>query len=134
MHQQWFINTSGAIKSGTIGIGMHPANALTALFIACGQDAACAGEASTAVTRMEIDENGDLYCSITMPNIIVGTVGGGTSLPTQRECLELMGCYGAGKSGKLAEITAALCLTGEISILSAFGSGQFTAAHQKFGR
>ncbi|MDQ6531944.1 hydroxymethylglutaryl-CoA reductase [Flavobacterium sp. LHD-85] len=134
LQQQWKICSSGPAKTGTIGTGMHPSNALAALFIACGQDVACTGEASTAITRMEIDENGDLYCSITMPNIIVGTVGGGTSFPTQKECLELMGCYGAGKSGKLAEIATALCLTGEISILAAMSAGQFTAAHQTLGR
>ncbi|OXA97117.1 3-hydroxy-3-methylglutaryl-CoA reductase [Flavobacterium hydatis] len=134
LQQQWKISTSGCIKGGTIGTAMQTTNALTALFIACGQDVACSSEASTAITRIEIDENGDLYCAITMPNIIIGTVGGGTSFPTQKECLELIDCYGAGKSSKLAEIAVALCLTGEISILAAMGSGQFTAAHQKFGR
>lgn len=134
LYQQSKLYISGSIKGGSNGTGMHPANALAALFVACGQDIACAGEASTAITRMEIDENGDLYCAITMPNIIVGTVGGGTSFPTQKECLELIDCYGAGKSGKLAEIAVALCLAGEISIGAAMASGQFTAAHQKFGR
>jgi hydroxymethylglutaryl-CoA reductase (NADPH) len=113
---------------------MHPSNGLAALFIACGQDVACTGEASIAITRMEIDENEDVYFAITMSNIIVGTVGGGTSFPTQKECLELLGCYGPGKSGKLAEIAIALCLTGEISILSAMSSGHFTSAHQRLGR
>lgn len=134
LYQQWKICLLGSIKAGSIGVNMHTANALAALFIACGQDVACTGEASTTITRIEIDQNGDLYCSITMPNIIVGTVGGGTSFPTQKECLELMECYGPGKSGKLAEIAVALCLAGEISVLAAVSSGQFTAAHQKFGR
>lgn len=134
MGKQWHLSALGSIKSGAPGTGMHPANALAALFIACGQDVACAGEASTAITRMEINPNGDLYCAITMPNIIIGTVGGGTSFPTQKECLELMGCYGPDKSDKFAQITTALCLAGEISILSAMCAGHFTAAHQKFGR
>jgi hydroxymethylglutaryl-CoA reductase (NADPH) len=134
LYRQWRINVSGAVKCGSIGTGMHPANAIAALFIACGQDVACTGEASTAITRIEIDDNGDLYCAITMPNIIVGTVGGGTSFPTQKECLQLIDCNGPGKSGKLAEIAIALCLTGEISIMAAMSAGQFTAAHQKFGR
>jgi hydroxymethylglutaryl-CoA reductase (NADPH) len=134
LYQQWHINTSGSVKCGSLGTGMHPSNALAALFIACGQDVACTGEASTAITRVEVDDNGDLYCAMTMPNIIVGTVGGGTSFPTQKECLQLIDCYGPGKSDKLAEIAIALCLTGEISILAAMSSGQFTAAHQKFGR
>jgi len=83
---------------------------------------------------MEIDENNDLYCAITMSNIIVGSVGGGTSFPTQKECLQIMDCHGPGKSGKLAEIAVAVCLAGEISILSAMSSGHFTSAHQTLGR
>ena len=134
LYEQWKICVSGAKKAGVVGGGMHPSNGLAALFIACGQDVACTGEASVAVTRMEITENNDIYFAITMSNMIVGTVGGGTSFPTQRECLELLGCYGAGKSGKLAEIAIALCLTGELSIFAAMSSGQFTAAHQKLGR
>lgn len=134
LYEQWKICVSGAKKAGVVGSGMHPSNGLAALFIACGQDVACTGEASVAVTRMEIIENNDVYFAITMSNLIVGTVGGGTSFPTQKECLELLDCYGAGKSGKLAEIAVALCLTGELSIFAAMSSGQFTAAHQKLGR
>jgi len=134
LHQQWKICVTGAQKAGVVGSGMHPSNALAALFIACGQDVACTGEAALSFTRMEITEDGDIYFSITMPNMIVGTVGGGTSFPTQKECLELLGCSGAGKSGKLAEIAIALCLAGELSIFAAMSSGQFTAAHEKWGR
>ncbi|PKF75474.1 3-hydroxy-3-methylglutaryl-CoA reductase [Chryseobacterium sp. PMSZPI] len=126
--------TNGCIKSGALSTGMHPANALAALFIACGQDVACVSEACTAITRMELTDNNDLYCSITMPNMIVGTIGGGTSLPTQKECLSMMGCYGEGKAVRFAEICVALCLAGEISILAALSAGQFANAHQKFGR
>ncbi|MBS7255519.1 hydroxymethylglutaryl-CoA reductase [Flavobacterium branchiicola] len=132
--EQWKICVSGAQKAGVVGSGMHPSNGLAALFIACGQDVACTGEASIATTRMEINENNDVYFAITMSNIIVGTVGGGTSFPTQKECLQLMDCYGPGKSGKFAEIAIALCLTGELSILAAMSSGQFTTAHQTLGR
>ena len=128
------ISANGSIKIGTLGTGMHPANGLTALFIACGQDAACVSEASAVITNMSLNDNGDLYCSITMPNVIVGSVGGGTALPTQKECLSLIDCYGPGKSTKLAEICAALCLAGEISILSAMSVGHFASAHQKLGR
>ncbi|KAF2342819.1 hydroxymethylglutaryl-CoA reductase [Flavobacterium tistrianum] len=134
LFEQWKACVTGAQKAGVVGSGMHPSNALAALFIACGQDVACTGEAALSFTRMEITEDGDIYYAITMPNMIVGTVGGGTSFPTQRECLELLDCYGAGKSGKFAEIAIALCLTGELSILAAMSSGQFTAAHQKWGR
>ena len=83
---------------------------------------------------MEIMEDGSLYCAVTLPNLIVGTVGGGTSLPTQRECLELMECYGPGNAKKFAEICAGVCLSGEISIIAAMSAGHFASAHQKLGR
>ncbi len=134
MFNYWQISFMGAVKCGAIGAQGHFANGLTALFIACGQDAACVSEASVGLTRMEVNGDGDLYCTVTLPNLIVGTVGGGTSLPTQRECLEIMDCYGAGKAKKLAEISAALCLAGEISIIAALSAGQFAAAHEKHGR
>ena len=83
---------------------------------------------------MEITANGDLYASVTLPNLIVGTVGGGTSLPTQRECLEIMDCYGEGNAQKFAEICGAVILCGELSIAAALSAGHFSMAHQKFGR
>jgi hydroxymethylglutaryl-CoA reductase (NADPH) len=103
------------------------------LFIATGQDAACTAEAAVGITRMELMDDG-LYASVTLPNLIVGTVGGGTSLPTQRECLELIDCYGSGKARKFSEICAAVALSGEVSIAAALSAGHFSAAHQKFGR
>lgn len=134
MAEYWRSSTIGTIQSGSIGAQGHYANGLTALFIATGQDVACVSEASVGITRMELTGSGGLYVSVTLPNLIVGTVGGGTSLPTQKECLELLGCYGAGKTRKFAEICGALVLAGEISIAAALSSGQFAAAHQKFGR
>lgn len=124
----------GSLQSGTLGVQAHFANGLAALFIACGQDAACVAEAATGTVRLERTGQGDLYASATLPNLIVGTVGGGTALPTQRECLEIMGCFGPGKAGKLAEITAAVCLAGELSILAALTEGHFTQAHERLGR
>ena len=124
----------GSALSGTLGIQAHFANGLAALFIACGQDAACVAEAATGTVRLETTQHGDLYASATLPNLIVGSVGGGTALPTQRECLELMDCYGAGKANRLAEITATVCLAGELSILSALTEGHFTSAHERLGR
>jgi hydroxymethylglutaryl-CoA reductase (NADPH) len=132
--EYWRSSTIGIIQSGAIGAQGHYANGLTALFIATGQDAACVAEAATGITRMEITAEGDLYASVTLPNLIVGTVGGGTALPTQRECLELMGCYGEGKSQKFAEICGAVVLCGELSIAAALSAGHFSMAHQKFGR
>lgn len=128
------VTSLGATLSGSVGINAHYANGLAALYIACGQDAACVAESAIGVTRMELNEQGGLYACVTMPNIMVGTVGGGTSLPTQRACLELMGVYGAGKAKVLAEITAATCLAGELSIVGAFCAGHFSRAHQKLAR
>lgn len=134
MYDYWRTSFMGAVKCGAIGAQGHFSNGLAALFIACGQDAACVSEASVGITRMAITEDGGLYCAVTLPNLIVGTVGGGTHLPTQRECLELMDCYGAGKAKKFAEICAGVCLTGEISIIAAMSAGHFASAHQKLGR
>jgi len=134
MVQYWQSSTIGVIQSGSIGAQGHVANGLTALFIATGQDIACISEASVGITRMELTTTGGVYVSVTLPNLIVGTVGGGTSLPTQRECLEMIDCYGNGKAQKFAEIAAGLALAGEISIAAAIASGQFSQAHKKFGR
>lgn len=132
--EYWRSSTIGAIQSGSIGAQGHYANGLTALFIATGQDAACVAEAAMGVTRMEMRTDRSLYASVTLPNLIVGTVGGGTSLPTQRECLELMDCYGAGKARKFAEICGAMVLAGELSIAAALSAGHFTNAHKSLGR
>ena len=134
MEEYWRSSTIGIIQSGAIGAQGHYANGLTALFIATGQDAACVAEAATGITRMELNKDGSLYACVTLPNLIVGTVGGGTSLPTQRECLELMDCYGPGNSRKFAEICGAVVLAGELSIAAALSAGHFSSAHKKFGR
>jgi hydroxymethylglutaryl-CoA reductase (NADPH) len=134
MAEYWRSSTMSVIQSGAIGAQGHYANGLTALFIATGQDAACVAEASTGITRMEHQKDGSLYASVTLPNLIVGTVGGGTSLPTQKECLELMKCFGQGNARKFAEICGALVLAGELSIAAALSAGHFSSAHKKFGR
>lgn len=134
MADYWKTSTLAVIQSGAIGAQGHVANGLAALFLACGQDVACVAEASIGVTRMELTPEGDLYASVTLPGLIVGTVGGGTQLPTQRECLELMGCSGAGSARKFAEICGALALAGEISIAAALSAGHFASAHRQLGR
>lgn len=134
MADYWQTSTIGVIQTGAIGAQGHVANGLTALFLATGQDAACVAEAATGITRMQLTSNGDLYTSVTLPNLIVGTVGGGTGLPTQHECLQLMGCAGAGHARKFAEICGAVALSGEISIAAALSAGHFAGAHQKLGR
>lgn len=134
MAEYWQASTLGVIQSGAIGAQGHVANGLCALFMATGQDVACVAEAAVGITRMEVTQDGGLYASVTLPGLIVGTVGGGTSLPTQRECLELMDCYGPGKARKFAEICGAVALAGELSIAAAISAGHFTQAHKKFGR
>jgi hydroxymethylglutaryl-CoA reductase (NADPH) len=126
--------TVGGIMSGTIGTEGHYANGLAAMFIACGQDAACVAEATVGTTRMDLNAERGLYVSVTLPNLIMGTVGGGTKLPSQRSCLEIMGMAGAGNAQALAEIAAALCLAGEISIVGAISAGEFTRAHARLAR
>ena len=130
----WQLAIVGSLQSGSIGMQGHYANALAAIFMACGQDVACVAEASVGLTRMDVTSGGDFYCSISLPNLIVGTVGGGTHLPTARECLDILGCYGPGGAKKFAEICAATVLCGEVSIAGAIASGEFVQAHQAFGR
>src|SRR5262249_10585942 len=95
MAEYWRMSFVGGAQSGSIGVSGHIANGIAALCLACGQDAACVSEASVGVTRLEMTAEGDLYCGITLPNLIVGTVGGGTRLPTARECLRIMRCEGS---------------------------------------
>ncbi|KPK52553.1 MAG: 3-hydroxy-3-methylglutaryl-CoA reductase [Thiotrichales bacterium SG8_50] len=125
---------TGGVLSGTLGVQGHYANGLAALFIACGQDAACVSEAATGVTRFELTQTGDLYVSVTLPNLIVGTVGGGTKLPSQHACLEVLGLAGPDHARALAEVAACVCLAGEISIVAAISAGEFVQAHVKFAR
>jgi hydroxymethylglutaryl-CoA reductase (NADPH) len=83
---------------------------------------------------MDVTGQGNLYASVTLPNMIVGTVGGGTHLPTARECLAMLGCLGKDCARKFAEICAATVLAGEISIMGALAAGEFASAHAKYGR
>jgi len=134
MTDYWRSSTLATMMSGAIGANGHIANGLTALFIACGQDVACVAEAAIGVTRMEVTDSGDLYISLTLPSLPVGTVGGGTHLPTQKECLQLLDCYGAGKVDTFAELCGATALAGEISIAAALAQHHFTSAHRRLGR
>lgn len=124
----------GGVMSGSIGVQGHYANGLTALFIACGQDAACVAEASVGVTRLERRDDGSLYAAVTLPGLIVGTVGGGTALPTQKACLDILGLAGPGHARAFAEVAAALALAGELSIIAALTAGHFARAHQQLAR
>jgi len=124
----------GAFLSGVNNNGLHSANGITALFIATGQDVANVAESSAGILHTELTPTGDLYVSITIPSLIVGTVGGGTGLATQRECLDMLACRGEGKARKLAEIVAGVVLAGELSLASAISSLDWVSSHEQYGR
>ena len=128
------VSNLGGFMSGVNNNGSHSANGITAIFIATGQDVANVAESSAAFVYTELRDNGDYYYSVTIPSLIVATYGGGTGLATQRECLELLDCYGDGKVRKLAEIVAATVLCGEISLGSAIVAEEWVAAHDLYGR
>ena len=132
--ERWRMGVIGSVLSGTIGVQGHFANGLAALYIACGQDAACIAESAVGVTRFELTTDGDLYSSVTLPNIVVGTVGGGTQLPSQRACLDIIGLSGPNSARALAEICAALCLAGELSLSAAMCANTFARAHRVMAR
>lgn len=134
MADYWRISALGGVMSGTMGVQGHYANGLAALYIACGQDAACVAESAIGVTRLEVTPEGGLYAAVTLPNLTVGTVGGGTHLPSQRACLEILGLAGDGHAPAFAEVAAGLALAGEISIIGALTAGQFTRAHERLAR
>jgi hydroxymethylglutaryl-CoA reductase (NADPH) len=128
------VSNLGGFMSGVNNNGAHSANGITALFIATGQDVANVAESSAAFVYAELRPNGDYYYSVTIPALIVATYGGGTGLATQRECLELLGCYGAGQVRKFAEIVAATVLCGELSLGSAIVAEEWVKAHDLYGR
>ncbi len=128
------VSNVGAFLAGSANNGAHAANGLTALFIATGQDVANVSESHAGLVYTQLLPNGDYYWSITLPSLIVGTYGGGTGLATQRECLEMLGCYGTGKADKFAEICAGVVLAGETSLSSAVVQGDWVASHDQFGR
>ena len=134
MAEYWRMSFIGGVQTGSIGVSGHISNGIAALFLATGQDAACISEASVGITRMEVADGGGLYAAVTLPNLIVGTVGGGTTLPTARECLRILDCDGTDRAARLAEICAAVTLAGELSIVAALCSGDFARAHATLGR
>ncbi len=134
LHYHGKVATLGAFLSGANNNGAHSPNAITAMFIATGQDVANVSESSAGILYSEITPEGDLYTSLTIPSLIVATYGGGTGLGTQKECLEIMGCYGRGKVYKFAEIVAGVALAGEISLGSAISSLDWVSSHEAYGR
>lgn len=140
MHFGQGISYTSAFLSGSSNNAAHPANGLAALYLATGQDIANIGESNQCTTYNKVTRDGDYYFSITLPSIIVATYGGGTNLPTQRECLQIMDCHGAGKALKLAEIAAALVVAGELSLGAASRvdketrNNEWVTAHERLGR
>lgn len=120
--------------AGMLGCNLHVANALTAIYLATGQDAACVAENSVGhILTTPTDEG--LYVRLTLPSLTVGTVGGGTRLAPQHKNLELLGCeQGRFSARKLAEIITAASLALEISLMAAIVSGTFASAHAHYGR
>jgi hydroxymethylglutaryl-CoA reductase (NADPH) len=126
-----YTGTLGSIQAGILGLNAHFANGLAAIYLACGQDIAQVVNSSIGIATAEVLSGGDLYMSVRLPSLIVATVGGGTHLATQGECLRIMDCHGAGKARKFSEIVAAAILAGELAICSALASGRFVHAHMR---
>jgi hydroxymethylglutaryl-CoA reductase (NADPH) len=131
-------NLLGSSVAGSVSFNAHYANVIAAVFIATGQDVAQVVESSMGFTWTEL-RGEDLYISVTLPSLEVGTIGGGTRLRTQREALSIMGVAGGGdppgvNALKLAEIVAATVLAGELNLLAALASGHLAKAHEKLGR
>ena len=126
----------GSAVSGSIGFNAQYANIVAALFLATGQDPAHVVEGSIGITTAEV-RGVDLYVSVFLPDLMVGTVGGGTGLATQKESLEILGVFGGASGGHartLAEITAGVVLAGEVSLLSSLAEGSLARAHKTLGR
>jgi len=134
LHQHARIANVGSMLSGANNNGCHAANGITAIFISTGQDVANVAESSAGILYTELTEDKDLYISITLPSLIVATIGGGTGLPSQQEALNIMGCAGVGKVQKFAEIVAGTVLAGEISLAAAISSLDWVSSHDQYGR
>jgi len=131
-------NLVGSAAAGSLGFNAQAANIVAAMFIACGQDPAHVAEGSLAITTVDAGEGG-AYVAVTLPDLPVGTVGGGTGLETQGECLRLLGVAGSGdppgtNARKFAEIVAAGVLAGELSLLGALAAQHLARAHRSLGR
>jgi hydroxymethylglutaryl-CoA reductase (NADPH) len=127
---------TGSALSGSMGFNAQFANVVSAIFLATGQDPAHIVEGSLGITNAEISGE-NLSVNIYLPDLMIGTVGGGTSLATQVEALSILGIKGGnnGKSAeKLAEIIGGTVLAGEISLLASLAEGSLVKAHKELGR
>ncbi|GAB3313740.1 hydroxymethylglutaryl-CoA reductase [Haliea atlantica] len=140
MHYGQGITTIASFLTHSSNNAAHPANGLAALYLATGQDIANIGESNQCTVYTRVTRDGDYFFSVTLPALILATHGGGTNLPTQRECLEILGCHGKGKALKLAEIAAGLVVAGELSLGAATrvdkatGRNEWVEAHERLGR
>jgi len=123
----------GYAQLGTQNWLVQAANGLAAVLLACGQDVAYVTECATGFLDLDV-EGDDLYASVQLPSLLVGTVGGGSLQGTARECLALLGCEGDGAGDRFAELLAATVLAGDLSLMAAFTSHEFVAAHEALGR
>lgn len=133
-------NLIGSILAGSLmSANAHAANMLLAFYLATGQDAANIVEGSQAIDHAEVLADGSLYFSVSMPNLIVGTVGNGKGLDFVTDNLTLMGCTPNTEAGssarRLAMICAAVVLCGELSLLAAqTNPGELMQSHRKLER
>ncbi|WP_439107506.1 hydroxymethylglutaryl-CoA reductase [Congregibacter sp.] len=140
MHYGQGITTIASFLTNSSNNAAHPANGLAALYLATGQDIANIGESNQCTTYNRVTREGDYHFSITLPALILASYGGGTNLPTQRECLKMMDCHGTGKALKLSEIAAALVVAGELSLGAATRvdkktrQNEWVDAHERLGR
>ncbi len=125
------ISSSFAHRCGMVGNNYNVSNTIAAIYQATGQDVACVFESSVGhfYCRPSSVYDSGIHISLSLPNLVIGTVGGGTDLPTQKQCLEMLGCYGNGKVGRLAEIIAGYALALELSLMSSVASGHFVDSH-----
>jgi len=124
-----------ATAAGIEHVNVHASNAIAALFLATGQDCGDLVNAAVCCCRCTLANGGsDLFWEVDIPNLNLATVGGGTHLGSQRECLEILGCRGAGRVEKLAEIIAATVLAGEVPTAAAVVNRTYVDAHEEFGR
>jgi hydroxymethylglutaryl-CoA reductase (NADPH) len=131
--QQFNLSKSNRLYSGMLGFNINIANVIAGIFLATGQDMACVHECSIGELHLEVVGD-DLYAALSLPCLIVGTVGGGTHLPGPRDSLKILDCTGENSADRLSEIIAGFTLALELSTVSAISGGQFVDAHEKSAR
>ncbi|XP_058270811.1 3-hydroxy-3-methylglutaryl-CoA reductase b [Hemibagrus wyckioides] len=136
-------NLVGSAMAGSIGgFNAQAANIVAAIYIACGQDPGQTVGSSNCITLMEAvgPDGEDLCISCTMPSIELGTIGGGTNLPPQQACLQMLGVQGASadrpgeNSRTLAQVVCATVMAGELSLMAALAAGHLVKSHMTLNR